>query len=150
MTLYEQISEHLKEAMKAGDGFTRDTLRLVQSAVKNAAIDKRVEAKDMTDEDVLDILKRLVKQRRDSIAQYTTGRRADLVEAEQKELDVISVYLPAEMGDDDLMQTVKAALAEAGMTGKQDMGKAMGVAMKAVVGRANGDRVKEVVGTLLN
>lgn len=149
MTLYEQISNNLKEAMKAGDGFTRDTLRLVQSAVKNVAIDKRLAPGELSDDEVQEVLKRLVKQRRDSIAQYETGGRADLAEGEQKELTVIEAYLPAEMGDEELQQVVSEALAAAGMSSKQEMGKAMGAAMAAVAGRASGDRVKQIVTTIL-
>jgi uncharacterized protein YqeY len=149
MTLYEQIGENLKAAMKAGDSFVRDTLRLVQSAVKNVAIDKRQAPGELSDEEVTEILKRLVKQRKDSIAQYEAGGRADLAEAEQKEIDVIATYLPAEMGDEELQSLVKAALTEAGMNSKQDMGKAMGKAMQTVAGRASGDRVKTIVESLL-
>jgi uncharacterized protein YqeY len=149
MTLYEQIGENLKEAMKAGDSFVRDTLRLVQSVVKNVAIDKRVAPGELADEEVQEILKRLVKQRKDSITQYEAGGRADLAAGEQKELEVIAGYLPAEMNDEALQKIVQEALVTAGMSSKQDMGKAMGVAMQAVAGRASGDRVKALVAAFL-
>ncbi len=149
MTLYEQISDNLKEAMKAGDGFTRDTLRLVQSAVKNVAIDKRLAPGELADDEVQEVLKRLVKQRKDSIAQYEAGGRADLAEGEQKELSVIEKYLPAEMGDEELQKLVADVLTTAGMASKAEMGKAMGVAMAAVAGRASGDRVKQIVAAIL-
>jgi uncharacterized protein YqeY len=121
----------------------------VQSAVKNVAIDKRQAPGELADEEVQEILKRLVKQRKDSITQYEAGGRADLAEGEQKEIDVIAAYLPAEMGDEELQDLVEAALAEAGMTSKQDMGKAMGAVMQKVAGRASGDRVKALVASLL-
>ncbi len=149
MTLYETIGNDLKEAMKAGDTFKRDTLRLAQSALKNTALDKRKDASELGDDEVLEVLKRLVKQRKDSITQYEAGGRADLAEAEQKEINVISNYLPAEMDDASLQAAVTEALSKAGLTEKKDMGKAMGVAMGAAKGSASGDRVKAVVESIL-
>lgn len=149
MELYKKLGDDLKEAMKAGDTFRRDTLRLVQSALKNAALDKRKDPSALTDEEVIEVLKRLVKQRKDSIDQYLAGGRADLAEAEQKEIEVIQVYLPAEMDDEALENTVRTALESAGLTEKKDMGRAMGLAMGAVQGAASGDRVKKVVESIL-
>lgn len=149
MTLYETIGNDLKEAMKAGDTFKRDTLRLAQSALKNTALDKRKEVVALTDDEVIEVLKRLIKQRKDSITQYEAGGRADLVATEQKEMEIISSYVPAELDDAALEAAVKDALTQAGITESKDMGKAMGVAMGAVKGAASGDRVKEVVGNIL-
>lgn len=149
MTLYETIGSNLKEAMKAGDTFTRDTLRLAQSALKNTALDKRKDAATLSDDEVIEVLKRLVKQRKDSITQYVAGGRADLAATEQAEIEVIQKYLPAEMDDATLESTIVAALAEVELTQKSDMGKAMGVAMVAVAGAASGDRVKKVVESIL-
>jgi uncharacterized protein YqeY len=149
MTVYEQISADLKEAMKAGDAFRRDVVRLMQSAIKNVAIDKRVTPAEMDDDSVLEVLKRLVKQRKDSIEQYLAGGREDLAATEQQELEVIAAYLPAEMDDATLKQVVTDALAAAGFSQKSDMGKAMGAAMQAVAGKASGDRVKQIVGDIL-
>lgn len=149
MTLYENIGNDLKEAMKSGDTFRRDTLRLVQSALKNTALDKRKEVGALTDEEVIEVLKRLVKQRKDSITQYEAGGRADLAATEQQEIDVIATYLPAEMDDAALQSAVQEALSQAGLTEKKDMGRAMGVAMGATRGQASGERVKAVVESLL-
>lgn len=149
MSLYETISNHLKEAMKAGDTLTRDTVRLIQSALKNVALEKRKEVSVMTDEEVVEVLKRLVKQRRDSITQYQAGGRNDLVATEEAEIEVIARYLPSEMDDASLINTVTSALEEAGLHQKNDMGKAMGVAMGSVKGQAGGDRVKKVVESIL-
>ncbi len=149
MTVYEQIGADLKEAMKAGDAFRRDVVRLMQSAIKNVAIDKRVTPAEMDDDSVLEVLKRLVKQRKDSIEQYLAGGREDLAATEQQELEVITAYLPAEMDDAMLQQVVTDALATAGFSQKSDMGKAMGAAMQAVAGKASGDRVKQIVGDIL-
>jgi uncharacterized protein YqeY len=149
MTVYEQMSADLKEAMKAGDAFRRDVVRLMQSAIKNVAIDKRVTPAEMDDDSVLEVLKRLVKQRKDSIEQYLAGGREDLAATEQQELEVIAAYLPAEMDDATLKQVVTDALTAAGFSQKSDMGKAMGAAMQAVAGKASGDRVKQIVGDIL-
>ncbi len=149
MTLYETLGNDLKSAMKAGETFKRDTLRLVQSALKNTALDKRKEVAELSDDEVQEVLKRLVKQRRDSVAQYEAGGRADLAQTEQAEIDIIAGYLPAEMDDAALLKTVTEALAAAGLTEKKDMGKAMGVAMGATKGAASGDRVKAAVENIL-
>lgn len=149
MNLEQTIAQNLKEAMKAGDTFTRDTLRLAQSAMKNAALEKRKAVTDLTDEEVLEVLKRLVKQRKDSVEQYRQGSREDLAQTEEQEITVLSAYMPAEMDDPTLESTVKTALENASLKEKKDMGKAMGVAMGAVKGAASGDRVKAVVQNIL-
>lgn len=150
MTLFAQIGEDLKTAMKAGDVFRRDTLRLLQSAVKNVAIEKRQAPADMTDADVEDVIKRLVKQRKDSIAQYQAGNREDLAAKEKEELDLLATYLPEAMPEAELQALVKSALDEAGITTKDKMGQAMGAVMKKVAGRASGDDVRRVVELLLS
>lgn len=149
MALHETIGNDLKEAMKAGDTFKRDTLRLAQSALKNTALEKRKDVAALTDEEVMEVLKRLVKQRKDSITQYVAGGRADLAATEQAEIEVINGYLPAEMDDAALQSAVQEALTQAGITEKKDMGKAMGIAMGSVQGAASGDRVKAVVENIL-
>lgn len=149
MALYETLGNDLKEAMKAGETFKRDTLRLVQSALKNTALEKRKDVSDLSDDEVIEVLKRLVKQRKDSIAQYEAGGRADLAAAEQNEIEVVQMYLPAEMDDEALAIVVQEALQKAGLSSKQDMGRAMGVAMGVVQRAASGDRVKKVVENIL-
>lgn len=150
MGLYQTLGDDLKQAMKAGETFRRDTLRLLQSAVKNVAIDKRVAPAELSDTDVEDVIKRLVKQRKDSITQYRAGNREDLAEKEEEELALLSVYLPEAMGVAELSALVADALKEAGLTTKDKMGQAMGVVMKKVAGRASGDDVRRVVESLLS
>lgn len=135
--------------MKSGDTERRDVIRLLQSALKNAAIEWRKPAADLSDEEVQGVVRRLVKQRKDSIEQYRAGGREDLVENETKEMIILSEFLPAEMPEAELRQLVAEALAETGITSRKDMGKAMGAAMKKVAGRASGDAVKAVVMELL-
>lgn len=150
MGLYQTLGDDLKQAMKAGETFRRDTLRLLQSAVKNVAIDKRVAPAELSDTDVEDVIKRLVKQRKDSITQYRAGNREDLAEKEEEELTLLSVYLPEAIGEAELGALVADALKEAGLTTRDKMGQAMGVVMKKVAGRASGDDVRRVVESLLS
>lgn len=149
MTLYETIGMHLKEAMKSGDVLRRDTLRLLQSALKNVAIEKRVTPDTFSDSEVEEVLKRLVKQRRDSIAQYRAGNREDLALQEESELNLLSAYLPEAMGAEDLRVLVTTLLKEANITAKSQMGQAMGIVVKGVAGRASGDDIRKIVESLL-
>ncbi len=150
MGLYQDLGSHLKEAMKAGDTLKRDTVRMVQSAVKNAAIDKRQDPVEMSDDDVREVIRRLVKQRKDSIEQYQAGGRADLVEKEEAEMNILLAYLPAEMADAELRDLVTETLQESGITAPTQMGQAMGLVMKKVGNRASGDRVRNLVSEKLN
>lgn len=150
MALYQNILDELKTAMKEGDALRRDTLRLVQSALKNEAIEKRKPAEELDDAEVQIVLKRMLKQRKDSIEQYEAGGRADLAEHETNEAKLLEAYLPKEMSDVELETVVREALSEAGIVDKAQFGQAMGMAMKAVAGEASGDRVKDMVGKILN
>ncbi len=149
MALYETIGNHLKEAMKSGDTFRRDTLRLVQSAVKNVAIDKLKSPVDLSDSEIEEVLRRLVKQRKDSVEQYRAGGREDLASGEEAELNLLATYLPQAMPEAELRTLVEEALKESGIAEKSKMGQAMGVVMKKVAGRASGDDVRKMVESLL-
>ena len=150
MNLYETIGSDLKEAMKSGDTLKRDTLRLLQSAIKNMAIEKRKPAAECSDTEIEDVLRRLVKQRKDSIEQYRAGGRVDLAEKEAAELHLLEAYLPQAMPESELEALVKTTLTASGMTDKTQMGQAMGVVMKQVAGRASGDDVRRMVENLLS
>lgn len=149
MSLVAKINEDLKAAMKAGEVMKRDTLRMLQSAMKNVAIDKHQAPADLSESDVLDVVKKLVKQRKDSITQYRAGQREDLAVKEEEELALLSAYLPAAMPEAELVALVTEALKEANLTTKDQLGQAMGVVMKKVAGRASGDDVRRVVAALL-
>lgn len=146
MSFTEQISNDLKEAMKAKDEATLSTLRMLKTALKNKQIDLM---RELTDTESQDVIKSQVKQLRDAIDQFRSGGREDLALGNERELDVLKKYLPAELSDEDLESVVKMALAESGATTKADMGKAMGFVMKAVAGRADGGRVKSFVEKIL-
>ncbi|MEI8097087.1 MAG: GatB/YqeY domain-containing protein [Candidatus Moraniibacteriota bacterium] len=150
MTLYETIGTHLIAAMKSGDVLRRDTLRLLQSAIKNVAIDKRKAANEFSDDEIEEVLRRLVKQRKDSIEQYRAGGREDLALKEEAELNLLSAYLPQAMGEEELSALIESTLKNASITTKAQMGQAMGVVMKQVANRASGDDVRRIVETFLS
>ncbi len=149
MGLYATLGEHLKEAMKGGDTLRRDTLRMLQSAVKNVAIEKRKSPAEFSDAETEEVIRRLTKQRKDSIAQYRAGNREDLASKEEAELVLLSAYLPQAMPEAELHALVKEVLRESGITEKSKMGQAMGMVMKKVAGRASGDDVRRAVEALL-
>ena len=149
MNLHEKIRSELKEAMKAGDAERRDTLRFLESAVKNEAIEKRKPVTELTDEEVIAVVKRMAKQRMDSIGSYRTGGREDLAAKEESELVILRSYLPEEMPAEEVMALVREAAFESGAASKADFGKAMGLAMKKVAGRADGSVVKKCLEEIL-
>lgn len=149
MTLYETVGTHLIASMKSGDVLKRDTLRFLQSAIKNSAIEKRKDSKELTDDEIEDVIRRLVKQRKDSIEQYRAGGREDLALKEKSELNILSVYLPQSMNEEDLHILIQSVLTDAGITAKAQMGQAMGIVMKQVGKKASGDDVRRIVDSLL-
>jgi uncharacterized protein YqeY len=149
MGFVEMLHEQLKAAMKSGDTGRRDTFRLLQSALKNAAIELRKPATELSDEEALGVVRRLVKQRKDSIEQYQAGGREDLVAVEAAELEILTTFLPAEMPEAEVKKIVAEAINESGATSRKDIGRVMGVAMKKIAGRASGDMVKNAVMDLL-
>ena len=120
--LKDQINAELKQAMLNKDVFVRDTLRLVTSEIKRFEVDN---GKDPADEDIVAILKRMAKQRKDSIQQYKDGGRPDLEEIEQKELDLLAKYLPQALGGDALKEAISEIISEKGFSGMQEMGNVM-------------------------
>lgn len=121
-SLRDQINSELKQAMLDKDVFVRDTLRLVTSEIKRFEVDKRQEP---TDDDIIAILKRMAKQRKDSIQQYRDGGRPDLEEIEQNELDLLDKYLPQALNGDALKDALQAIISEHNFSGMQDMGNVM-------------------------
>jgi len=127
----EKINADLKDAMKAGDKARVGTLRLVNAAIKSADIEARPSGKDkITDSDILSVLAKMVKQRRDSIEQYKAGGRQDLADKEAAEIAVIEVYMPKQMDEAEAKAAITAVIKETGAASPKDMGKVMG-ALKA-------------------
>ena len=129
--LRDDINNALKDAMKAGDARRVSTLRLVNSALKNADIEARGQGKPpLTDEDLLGLLQKMIKQRQESVELYEKGGRAELAAQERDEIAVIQGYLPKQMSDDDVKAAISAAIKETGAASMKDMGKVVG-ALKA-------------------
>jgi hypothetical protein len=144
--LRDQLRDDLKRAMRAKDALRRDTIRLLQAAIKNADIEQRGEVDDAA---VRTIIQRQVRQREDSIAQFEAGDRADLAARERDEIGVLQAYLPAQMDRDAIMAAAAAVVERTGASGPGDKGKVMGPLMGQLRGRADGRLVNEVVSELL-
>lgn len=144
MTVNERIEQDLKEAMKAKDELKLSVLRMARTALKNKAIDTQ---KELDDQTVYGVLKTMIKQYQDAISDFQTANRQDLVEKQQQEIDILSTYLPPALPVEEVEKLVGEAVK--GMS-KADIGKAMGMAMKAVDGRADGNTVRGIVQRLLS
>jgi len=134
-TLKERIQEDMKNAMRAKDKERLGAIRLILAAVKQIEVDERIEIDDAR---LSTILNKMIKQRQDSIEQYTTANRTDLVEIEEFEVKLIQEYIPAQMSEDEIETLVKAAVAETGASSMKDMGKVMGILKEKTAGRADG------------
>ena len=142
MTLKEQITEDMKTAMRAKDSERLATIRLLLAAMKQKEVDERVELDDAM---VIAIVDKMVKQRKDSIAAFTTGGRIDLADKEAAEIKVIEGYLPQRMSAEETTAAVKAIVAELGASGPGDMGKVMGVVKTRLAGKADMGQVSAAV-----
>ena len=134
MTLKERITEDMKSALRAHEAARLSTIRLLLAAIKQREVDER---RALTDADVLAVIDKMVKQRRDSIAQFTAGKRMDLVAIEQAELDVLQGYLPQQLPDAEVDAMIAAVIAETGAVGPAGMGKVMGALKAKLAGRAD-------------
>ena len=142
----EKMAQDLKEAMKSGETFKRDTLRLLNSALKQVEVDKRIV---LSDEDVISILKSAFKQREDALESYLNAKRDDLAQKEKQEMDIILSYLPKQLSDDELKEAVKGIIAEVGAKDGKDLGKVMGAAKK-LSAIADGKRISAMAKELLS
>jgi uncharacterized protein YqeY len=134
MSLKDQITADMKESMKAGQKDRLGVIRLILAALKQKEVDERIV---LDDAQVLAILEKMLKQRRESVAQFTQGNRPDLVAKEEAEIKIIQAYLPAQLSDAELDQLVAAAVAESGAASVKDMGKVMGILKPKVAGKAD-------------
>ena len=146
-SLQEQLKTDMKEAMKAKDVFKRDVLRFLLSALKQIEVDER---RDLSDEDVQKVLKKLLKQRNDGAEQFKNANRNDLVEKELKEAALLETYLPKQMSDDELEKIIQDIIIKTCAKDMQDIGKVMGMAIKESAGKADGKRINTIVKTLLS
>lgn len=145
--LQEQIKKDLDKALLAKEELLVSTLRLLLAEIRNYWIEKQ---KDLTDEDVIAVIRRQIKQRKDSIEAYQKGGRKDLAEKETKEMGILGKYLPQQMAVNELEKIVKETIEEVGAAGPKDFGKVMGAVMGKVKGAAEGAMVAEAVKRLLS
>jgi uncharacterized protein YqeY len=137
----------MKAAMRAKDSARLGAVRLILAAIKQREVDER---KELTDADVVAVMEKMIKQRRESIAQYEKAARKDLVDVEKFELDLLTGYLPAQMTDGEIQQEVQKAVAESGANGIKDMGKVMAVLKPRLAGKADMGKVSNLVKTKLS
>ena len=142
MSLKQQIAEDMKAAMRAGDTRLRDAIRLLQANIKQREVDARVE---LSDADVVAIIEKMLKQRKDSIVQYEAAKREDLAEIEKYEVSVLTTYMPKAMSEEEVDAIVLAAISSSGATGPQDMGKVMAIIKPKLAGRADMGKVSALV-----
>ena len=151
MSLHQQIKEQIKEAMKAKDTVKLGVVRGLVAGFTNELVSlKRMPDGELSDEEILNVIRRAVKQRKDSIEQFTKGGRLDLVDSEKAELAILETYLPAQMSKDEVMAIAKTKITEIGSVDKSKAGQFMGMLMKELKGKADGDTVKSVVDQLFN
>jgi hypothetical protein len=143
MTLKERITEDMKAAMRAGEKERLGVIRMLQAAIKQREVDERIV---LDDAQVIAAVEKMVKQRREAVAQFEAGGRADLVEKENAEIALLQAYLPAQLGDAELDALIAAAIAQTGASTIKDMGKVMGAVKAQAAGRADmgavGARIK--------
>ncbi len=142
MSLKQRINDDVKQAMRAGDKPRLKTLRMVTAAIKQREIDDRVE---LDEAQVLAVIEKMIKQRRESAEQYRAGDRPELAEIEEAEIETLEDYLPEPLSEDELGQVIDAAIAETGASSMADMGKAMGLIKDRVQGRADMGKVSGLV-----
>ncbi|MBL37861.1 MAG: glutamyl-tRNA amidotransferase [Xanthomonadales bacterium] len=142
MSLKQEINEQVKQAMKGGEKARLKVLRMLTAAIKQKEIDERIE---LDDAEVLAIIDKQVKQRRESIEQYTAGGRPELAEAEQAEIDILSDFLPEQLNEEELEALIVAAIADSGAESMADMGKVMAQLKPKVQGRADMKQVSAAV-----
>lgn len=142
MSLKQRLTEDMKTAMKAGEKDRLGTIRLINAAIKQKEVDERVE---MDDTLVLAILEKMMKQRKDSVSQFEAANREDLAVIERAEMAIIEQYLPAKLGEAEVLAVIDAVIAETGASGPADMGKVMGAIKPKLAGQADMGEVSKLI-----
>ncbi|HTV96358.1 MAG TPA: GatB/YqeY domain-containing protein [Steroidobacteraceae bacterium] len=147
MSLKERITDDMKAAMRAGEKDRLGTIRMITAAIKQREVDERI---TLDDGQVLAVLEKMIKQRKESLVQFKAGNRPDLVEKEAAEIALIQTYMPAPLGDAEIDALISAAIAAAGASSIKDMGKVMGIVKSQAQGRADmgavGAKIKAKLG----
>jgi len=142
MTLKEKLSDDMKAAMRAKESEKLATIRLINAAIKQREVDERIE---LGDDQVLSVIEKMIKQRKDSITQFEAGGRQDLADKEKAEITVLAAYMPAQMSDAEVQAAVAEAVQQSGAAGPQDVGKVMAVLKPKLAGRADMTAVSGMV-----
>ncbi|MCT4632874.1 MAG: GatB/YqeY domain-containing protein [Firmicutes bacterium] len=146
MSIKDRLIADLKVAMKEKDALKKSTITMLRAAVKQQEVDNRVE---LSDEEILDIVSKQVKQKRGAIEEFQKGDRMDLVEEAQNEIEVLMNYLPEQMSEEELLEVVKSVVAEVGASSPKEMGKVMGALMPKIKGKADSKLASKYVKDLL-
>ncbi|GIP35837.1 GatB/YqeY domain-containing protein [Paenibacillus sp. J2TS4] len=146
MSLSDRLNEDMKQAMKSQDKFRLSVIRMIRSAIKNIEIDQR---RSLDDNEVLDIISREIKQRKDSLQEFEKAGREDLAQSAKAEIAVIAEYLPQQLTEEEVKVLVQQTIQETGASSKADMGKVMAALMPKVKGRTDGKLVNQLVQQLL-
>ena len=142
MSLKHQITEDMKTAMRAKDSVRLGAIRLLLSAIKQREVDERIE---LTDVDVIAVIEKMLKQRRDSIAAFESANRTDLADIEKFEVSVLQTYMPKQLSDDELNQIITQVIADTGAAGAKDMGKVVGLVKPLVAGVADMGKISGLI-----
>ena len=142
MSLKQKITEDMKIAMRAKDSVRLGAIRLLLSAIKQREVDERIE---LTDADLIAVIEKMLKQRRDSIAAFESANRTDLADIEKFEVGVLQTYMPKQLSDDELNQIITQVIADSGATGAKDMGKVVGLVRPLVAGVADMGKVSGLI-----
>jgi uncharacterized protein len=147
MTLKEQLKSDLKDAMKAKEIQKRDSIRSINTMIKQIEVDERIE---LDDAKIIQLIQKGIKQREEAIIQFKTAQRNDLVENEQNQINIFSLYLPKQLKDDELETLIQSIINEVEAINIKDMGKVMNLVKERVAGRADGKRINILVKKLLS
>ena len=142
MSLKARLTDDMKTAMKSGDKERLGVIRLINAAIKQREVDERIQ---LDDTQVLSVLEKMLKQRRDSVSQFQAAGRTDLADKETFEISVIQGYMPAQLSADEVDAIITAAIAEAGAAGPKDMGKVMGLVRPKVAGKTDMGKLSEII-----
>lgn len=146
MSLKDRLTADFKDAMKAHDDIRKNTINLTRAAIKQYEVDNRVE---LDEQGIIDILNKQVKMRKDALSDFEKAGRTDLIEAYKKEIDILTVYLPEQLTEEELTSIIMETKSELGIEDKGGMGKLMGAVMPKVKGKADGDAVRKIVQRIL-
>jgi uncharacterized protein YqeY len=146
MTLLDRFSEDLKESLKSRNSIKTSVIRLLKSSIKYREIEKKA---PLSDDEIIEVIMSGIKQRRESVEQFSKGGRTDLVQKESNEIEIMQAYLPQPLTEEELVDEVKSVIKEVGATSAKDMGKVMKALMPRLKGRAEGTKVSSIVKELM-